>query len=961
MVQSHSQSDEKQHDEPVKQQGVAPPSASQMMHRRVTPQLLQRAIDNPTLKTLTPDVVRILQRTHGNYFVQRLYQQAQQIDLVQPVLSSAVLVQRADGEEEEEEEQGTGNVQSGVMSLQVWLEYSSLMGHRRSDALKKVDEAVSFYHLAKSDDELALDALHEIRRRIEAWRASGKKHKTRVQKVNTLWKQVSKEIDIVSARLDGGEVQDIAGSEEMFGGESKRFEFSLEELTFKGLSLFLRRLLGSGTTGTGSVSLSFKVKLGVSTGIPDIIGASITPYITIGGGMNIGDDRRLRVGASISFGVESAIDFLKFWKIYGKMEAKIGVGATFEDEQHFAAFLLNAIASMLKGFKNTILGIAKEKNKKLTKEEQQELKRLRLGEEASGDETYQDLATKGASVTSMSLGASAAVGMSYGETVGAEVGASTQKTRFYKDIKDEEGNPVRYKKTGTTTSYSFSVGCAWPGAINLSVAVTRTIITNDANPNNNGDYLNIAIAPGGVQFGEDMQQEFMNNLPTNLSGGSFKEAVESNIANAAKAASIGSTKPPNANIGIQLNYVSRVSPDENKPFLKQVLSGDYFLQYVRFTSDWSQKIAHDFDIPTNVPGLNVTVGLALSLSRSAGLAEFLGTNTLTYIRTVYDGLMNRGQRGAKQWASYRNSSKNSIAWMFTAVANPKTAAYEEVQNYGGEAASAFQDKCLSLVSPEQLQEHTSSEPEGGGGVSREFVLGQYDEILPFFEDFLKEARAKDAAEEKGKWRKVYSGQVKAYVDATTETLKTTLKSLHIDSKSTEELDPEFPHNLKEAYEEGFRNKVVLVGRRFFDNKRIGIEVEYQKPDSPHDKLVDLVEQKMPKFDDFPASLARSDDMFWSTYKLAIGAGMQAFRDTKGSHEKKVKASESATQKFWSGMLATHIRNLMDDILEMQLDKSGLPTFKDSLGRTRVGIPTDQRIHGTFSHTKSRLANLGAKI
>ncbi|MBN1286526.1 MAG: hypothetical protein JXB47_14095 [Anaerolineae bacterium] len=50
------------------------PSLSQV---QISPHLLQRAIENPTSRTLTPDVMRRLQHTHGNHFVAGLVQRAQ--------------------------------------------------------------------------------------------------------------------------------------------------------------------------------------------------------------------------------------------------------------------------------------------------------------------------------------------------------------------------------------------------------------------------------------------------------------------------------------------------------------------------------------------------------------------------------------------------------------------------------------------------------------------------------------------------------------------------------------------------------------------------------------------------------------------------------------------------------------------------------------------------------------------
>ncbi len=61
------------------QSGIKPQAETpqpQLTQQPVAPAMIMRAIENPTPQTLTPDVLRALQQSHGNQYVQRLLEAA---------------------------------------------------------------------------------------------------------------------------------------------------------------------------------------------------------------------------------------------------------------------------------------------------------------------------------------------------------------------------------------------------------------------------------------------------------------------------------------------------------------------------------------------------------------------------------------------------------------------------------------------------------------------------------------------------------------------------------------------------------------------------------------------------------------------------------------------------------------------------------------------------------------------
>jgi hypothetical protein len=730
--------------------------------------------------------------------------------------------------------------------------------------------------------------------------------------------------------LDGGDRENEEETGGVEGSATSTRAFKLQELSYGGLSFFLKQTLGlADPTAVASLGMNFTFNIGISAGIKKILGASITPFISLDGTINVADDRRLRVGATLSFGAESELNVFQLWKVHAKIGMSLSIGAAFEDEKHFAAFLISRIAKLLKGFKRVLLGRAKERNRQLTPEEIAALQELRVG---SGDEGYEELSEKGVSVTARSVGLSSEVGTTLAG-VGGTVGASEKRTNFFKD--NAEGQ--RVKKTGHTTTFTFSPKL--PG-LPFDISVTRTIITNDANPDNDGDYLNIKVAPT-FSIGPGKLQQALLNAPTIFSGSDFEDGCKRFVhavvdpANLLVLAGVGSP----ATAALEFNMVSQTAPSEGKSFRKQISDGDYFLQYARLTKNFSLSLLEaEQEIPTSVPGLNVNMKETLSLSRSVSAYERLGSRTLTYIQTVYNGLLNRGRRGQGQWEAYREQHKSEIYDMFVAIGDPTSAASAEAKGLDPSVlrdevlekdpalrqkvqdARTFITRCDNELNPTQMESYNLEMEE-----DRERLKRRQAALMPYFEAYLEVARQVGKVESAGTWRLVRSGSVTAIVPRSERPFHPELEMVKIDKGGG---IPEFgfPVNLRDSYEEGFRHHLTFVGRHTGTGKEIPIKLNFQKPDEPGEKFMSKVYSKgLHKFTKFPMGLTILDEGFYehaqkverqyrTRYESRVKNGM--------NYKKAIKEGQKERQEHWEKGLYQHLSKVMEAALDNELKRKG---------------------------------------
>ncbi|HSM58118.1 MAG TPA: DUF4157 domain-containing protein [Candidatus Sulfomarinibacteraceae bacterium] len=716
------------------------------------------------------------------------------------------------------------------------------------------------------------------------------------------------------------------------GSDNATRTFKLQELSYRGFSLFLRQILGlSDPTAVASLSVSFTFKIGVGAGIPNIIGASISPYITLGGTINVADDRRLRVGASLEFGAESELNILKLWKIHAKIGMQLGIAGAFEDERHLAAFVISRIAKLLKGFKRLIMGRARDRRRQLTREEIAAINQIGLP--GDSEEGYEELSQKGVSVRAHKRGLTAEVGTELGEEVfKGSFSATRTRTTFFKN--NSEGK--RVKKTGDTLTEVFKLSLNIPlrpeKSVGFEVTITRTVITDDANPDNDGDYLNIKIGLS-IPLGKPLLEQALQNAPAVFAGEDLEEVSKRFIRSLFDPVNLGALSggfDPETP-ALEFNLVSRVPPDEGKGFFKQLKDGDYFLQYARLTRNFSKEVEGKQEIPTPVPGLNVTLGQKLTFERSVGTGEYLGGKTLTYIQTVYNGLLNRGRRGQNQWNQYREAHKHQIYQMFIAVADPDTAAHQEasgldtsdvanqLDNETVRKANAFVGTCQASFSKEKMARYDMENDS-----DRRLLKALQKNVMPYFEAYLAAARAAGKHDDAKTWRLVRSGYARAEVHDNQRPFKPQLTKLKFDKGVQDDMDPEFPRTLRESYEEGFRHQIKFKGRHVGSGKTKTISVNFQQPDDPAQKFAQKVgSSSLRKFTKFPMGLTILEEEFSKHADAAQNKFDSVYRRRVTSAEmytKAIKVAQEERQTFWEKKLYHHLAEVMETTLDNELER-----------------------------------------
>ncbi|MFW6063636.1 MAG: hypothetical protein ACOC9V_05605, partial [Chloroflexota bacterium] len=644
---------------------------------------------------------------------------------------------------------------------------------------------------------------------------------------------------------------------------------------------------------------------------------------TLGGTMKVGDDRSLSVGASLEFGAQSELDIAKLWKLHAKIGMKLALAGSFEDEKHLAAYIIAHIAKLLKGFKRLILGRARDRRKQLTREEIAAVNQL--GMPGDSEEGYEELSKKGVSSHSRSVGINSEVGTEIASTVGVTVtGGATRTTTFKRNAKGK-----RVKKVGTTRTVAFKLSISLPIKaldVKFEIAVTRTIASSGS------DSLNVKITPS-IPFGKPLLEQALQNAPTVLNGGDMEEVMKRFIRSMFDPINIASLAGalPTESPALEFNLVSRVPVKTGKSFFKQLKDGDYFLQYARLTKNFSKEVTAKQVIPTNVPGLNVSLGQSLKFARSVGTGEYLGSRTLTYIQTVYNGLLNRGRRGQNQWNQYREAHKHQIYQMFISVADPSSAASQEagrldtskvanqLDNETIRKANAFVNMCQARFSKEKMARYDMENES-----DRRLLKALQARVMPYFEAYLAAARAVGQHDDAKTWRLVRSGQVRAEVHDRQRPFKPQMTKLKFDKGVQDDMDPEFPRTLREAYEEGFKNQLTFRGRHVGSGKAKTIKINYQQPDEPAEKLVKKVKSgRLRKFEKFPMGLTildaefhehaeASEKLFNTIYKTKVRKGEK--------FTKAIKEAKKERQKHWEEGLYQHLEEIMETTLDNELKR-----------------------------------------
>lgn len=547
---------------------------------------------------------------------------------------------------------------------------------------------------------------HEMSRQKEALRTE--------LRVNRLWrakfnfwrrdpriKQVREDKNKAKADLD----HEIVESEQVLPAyqvmDTRELVATIEhgEATYHRL---LREVAPITSAGVGSKT-RFKFNFSVGGSLSGLVKAK--GGFSISGGVNIQDDRRLRVtstgGISLEFEVGDA-DVLgaAFGPEFTRSSTEV-----FIDAEHWAATVATRARAI------------KEKLATANLTAQDMYGEQRAAELMEVDRTAKhDPVVKVTSYAGNMSGGGSAFGFGFG------AGATRTRRVFERDKAD--GGKER--RTAHETQVTIS---AERGGWSADAAWTR--IKNHANPDNDGHYLNLKVSlskSAGTSLESltpEERQEWLAEQQEKLENGldtSNDEEPESGVQDH-PAKGFGSEKLGTLLEQAKVSLEARVSAGTKFTLdlqrgRKHTLEWNYLwnypearrLQYSRTSVENSREVSASVE----AGAAPVTLGFGVSKDQSTMQNEVLGTETVTYIQTVFDTLrlrdrrdvdVGRAQEGLAQWKAYLAAHRAEIWTLLGKVGSGSGLALEEIQAEAESAqtyASEHQDDSSRVEKAERV-------------------------------------------------------------------------------------------------------------------------------------------------------------------------------------------------------------------------------------------------------------------
>ena len=369
--------------------------------------------------------------------------------------------------------------------------------------------------------------------------------------------------------------------------------------------------------------------------------------------------------------------------------------------------------------------------------------------------------------------------------VGLEGGTSEKILLFERDTAD--GGKQRRTAYESQQTISVSRG-------GFTATFTRTKIENHANPDNDGNYCNFKLALKGtaaanleslteadkLEWQKEQEEKLRKGLdasndkpPTpgvqdypgkGLGSGNRDEAEKELIKIVDEAKTVLSAKVP---AGLKFTLDLQRSRERtlewnflwNRPEAAR-------LQYSRISTGSARELSGSVE----VGAAPATIGFGLGMDQSLMTSETLGTETLTYIQTVFNALRLRDKRDVDvghteqalaQWTAYMNAHRPEIWILLGKIGNDRGLALAEIEE---EAANA-----RTYASEHQDDQPTVETAELVASTAHAFILdcqGETTDLAEVFDEHLFErltgrltdyfeAAAKLAAViQAGKWKPV---------------------------------------------------------------------------------------------------------------------------------------------------------------------------------------------------------------
>ena len=422
-----------------------------------------------------------------------------------------------------------------------------------------------------------------------------------------------------------------------------------------------------------SASFSFNFKVGVSK----VSNVTAKAGLGYSGSLNIQDDRKFRVSHSLALTAGASAELAGVLSASAAGELSRAKTEVFTDADHWAAVMSLRLNSFTKKLyeQEQLKGAVEEEYDPATAKVL--LQNQRLAEDGT---------TK---VTATKLSGSLEAGV-----LGSGIAGTLDKSwsTFEKNGETKESTQV---------TKSFTVKPAG----DLSIAMTWTNIRGHANPDNDGDYWNLKLSASAKlaailqEKPEDpVYEEWEQNLREKLgvesqpdAGGASPILAEQGLIEDAAGASdagyaggvvkavtdylgtsVAELKVEHSGLlgGLELGVEQSASRAIEWNFVKTTKvtgSEGLVLQYRRVSG--SKGMSASGSVPLGDLGAaSVSLGVSASKSRSTMISEKVGTNTLTYLLTVFNGLTAADDRDVRRqvgvagrWETYLESHEKE-AW-----------------------------------------------------------------------------------------------------------------------------------------------------------------------------------------------------------------------------------------------------------------------------------------------------------
>lgn len=452
------------------------------------------------------------------------------------------------------------------------------------------------------------------------------------------------------------------------------------------------------TANTFSVKLSFNINLGIKASV-------LKGLLGVGGGgmfgvevtLNRQDDRLVRGGWAITYGAQLVSDILWFIHYTREWTAKSSTTAVFRDMFHFSAVCFDVLRT---GYNKLA-----EHTDKLSPIEYNDTPE-------DGDINWGALSQR---PTTKVVGNEKAVNNTLtasvpgiNTSVSGSMGSSDSSSRFYKQNGD---NTVT--KTSTQHAETKSLSAEVSG-VGVEVALADTDIANHANSDNDGSYRNVSITfknfprmaklrsglAGDIQKVKDLVTSTQDPLGAlQLALGMIVGLVKAKLDLMTPVersswdqfkSGLGSDDTgmySNTSFTAELNFIRYGDRNDE--------SGSWNLQYFRMSGGANGGFKWDEEAPlaTLYGAVDLTgyTNGQIGASANAGIFEVLGENTVSYMITVYNGLVyTQAEVDAgyatdrfSRWSDYRTTHINALKGLVMKLGDPSSVPYlEATGSYG---------------------------------------------------------------------------------------------------------------------------------------------------------------------------------------------------------------------------------------------------------------------------------------